>query len=128
MIHCFTTAYFDTFNLLYPFIDRQTFFSDTLIRVRIEGFSSDIDLVIALLVFALGELVIKGSRGNPIKVHRGRPSSVRGRTLLSPLGLILFNEARKRIGFVLIEYDLENIQIFSLAALYYESCSRHVEF
>jgi hypothetical protein len=42
--------------------------------------------------------------------------------------LALFNEARKRIGFVLTGCDLENVQIFSLAALYYQSCFRHVDF
>jgi hypothetical protein len=121
-------AYFDTFNFIYPFMDRQNFISDTLTRVHTEGFNGDTDSVIALLVFALGELAIEGSRGNPIEVHKGRPSGVRGGTSLRPPGLALFNEARKRIGFVLTECDLENVQIFSLAALYYESCSRHVDF
>jgi hypothetical protein len=122
------TAYFDTFNLIYPFMDRQYFISDTLTRVHAEGFNGDTDSVIALLVFALGELAIEGSCGNPIEVHEGRPSGVRGGTLSRPPGLALFNEARKRIGFVLTECDLENVQIFSLAALYYESCSRQVDF
>jgi hypothetical protein len=128
MMHRLATAYFDTFNFIYPFMDRQNFFSDTLTRVYTEGFNGDTDSVIALLVFALGELAIEGSRGNPIEVHEGRPSGVRGGTLSRPPGLALFNEARKRIGFVLTECDLENVQIFSLAALYYESCSRHVDF
>lgn len=69
MMDRLATAYFDTFNFIYPFMDRQNFTSDTLTRVRIEGFNGDTDSVIALLVFALGELAIEGSRGNPIKVH-----------------------------------------------------------
>ena len=72
------TAYFDTFNFIYPFMDRQIFTSDILVRVRTEGFDGDTDSVIALLVFALGELAIEGSRGNPIEVYQGRPSGASG--------------------------------------------------
>ena len=110
------TAYFDTFNLIYPFMDRQAFISDTLTKVHTEGFDGGLDSVIALLILALGELAIEGSRGNPIDVYKGRPSGVRGGTASQPPGLALFNEARKRIGFVLTDCDLENIQIYSLAA------------
>jgi hypothetical protein len=110
------TAYFDTFNFIYPFMDRQNFISDTLSRVHTEGFDGDTDSVIALLVFALGELAMEGSHGTPIEVYEGRPSGVRGGTASRPPGLALFNEARKRIGFVLTDCDLENVQIFSLAA------------
>jgi len=139
-------AYFDTFNFIYPFMDRQNFLSDTLTKVYTEGFDGDTDSVIALLVFALGELAIEGFRGSPIERHGNRSSGVRGGTSTRPPGLGLFNEARKRIGFVLTACDLENVQIFSLAAyvatscsdslrilahiltyrLYYECCSRHV--
>lgn len=110
------TAYFDTFNFLYPFMDRQNFTSETLSIVHTSGFSGDIASVIALLIFALGELAIDGSHGNPIDVYKGRPSGLRGGTLKIPPGLALFNEARKRIGFVLTGCDLENVQIFSLVA------------
>src|SRR5258706_3097168 len=109
-------AYFDSFNLLYPFMDRQNFLSDTLSKVHTEGFNGDTDSVIALLVFALGELALEGSYGPPINYHNGRPSGIHGGTLDRPPGLALFNEARKRLGFVLTECDLENVQIFSLAA------------
>jgi hypothetical protein len=110
------TAYFDTFNFIYPFMDRQNFISDTLMKVHTECFDSDPDSVIALLVFALGELAIEGSRGDPIEVYKGRPRGVRGGTASKPPGLALFNEARKRIGFVLTDCDLENVQIYSLTA------------
>jgi hypothetical protein len=116
IMHQLATAYFDTFNFIYPFMDRQNFISDTLTKVYTEGFNGDTESVIALLVFSLGELAIEGSRGNPIEVYNGRASGVRGGTASKPPGLALFNEARKRIGFVLTECDLENVQIYSLAA------------
>jgi hypothetical protein len=115
-MHQLASAYFDTFNLIYPFMDRQNFFSDTLEKVDTEGFDGDPDSVTALLIFALGQVAIEGSRGNPIEVYKGRPSGVRGGTAPKPPGLALFNEARKRIGFVFTDYDLENIQIYLLAA------------
>jgi hypothetical protein len=110
------TAYFDTFNLLYPLLDRQTFLADSMTRVLTEGFDGETDSVISLLVFALGELAIEGCRGDPIEVHEGRPSGVRGGTATRPPGLALFNEARKRIGFLLTECELENVQAFNLVA------------
>lgn len=116
LMHRLATAYFDTFNLLYPFMDRQNFLSDILSRVAVEGFDGDADSVLALLVFALGELAIDGSRGAPIGSHRGRPSGIRGGTALKPPGLALFNEARKQIGFVMTGCDLENVQILCLTA------------
>jgi hypothetical protein len=84
--------------------------------VHTEGFDGDLDSVIALLVFALGEVALEGSRRNLIKVFKGRPSGVRGGTAQTPLGLALVNKARKRIRFVLTDYDLVNVQIYSLAA------------
>ncbi|KAH8815239.1 hypothetical protein F5884DRAFT_169964 [Xylogone sp. PMI_703] len=122
------TAYFDTFNFMYPFMDRQTFMSETLSKVLVEGFNGDTESVIALLVFALGELAIEGIQGKPIGEQNGRLSGVRGGTSTKPPGLALFNEARKRIGFTLTECDLENVQIYSLAGIYLEACCRHLEF
>lgn len=110
------TTYFNTFNLLYPLLDKETFVSDTLTRVHSEGFDGDTDSVIALLVFALGEVAIEGATGDPIEVYKGRRSGIRGGNATKPPGLALFNEARKRIGFVLTDCELENVQIFSLAA------------
>ena len=115
-MHRLATAYFDSFNFLYPFMDRQHFMSTTLAKVYSEGFNGDNDSVLALLVFALGELSIDGSRGAPINVTAGHPSGIRGGTQDRPPGLAFFTEARRRIGFVLTECELENIQIYSLAA------------
>ncbi len=117
MMHTLANTYFDTFNLLYPFMDRQNFMSDTLTRVQSEGFDGDSESVIALLVFALGEVAIDGSRGKPIEQDKnGRYSGVRGGSILKPPGLAFFNEARKRIGFVLTGCELETVQIYSLMA------------
>lgn len=110
-------AYFDTFNLLFPILDRQFFMSDTLPSLFNRGFGQGITSTIAFLVFALGEVAIAGTEGLPIHVHshNGRPSGIRGGSKGEPPGLDLFNEARKRMGFNLTECSLENVQIFALA-------------
>jgi hypothetical protein len=115
-MHNLANAYFDTFNFLYPFMDRHNFLSDTLTKVGTEGFGGDTESVIALLVFALGELALEGYRGPPVEIYKGRASGVRGGTASKPPGLALFNEARKRIGFVLTDCELENVQIYCLMA------------
>ncbi|KAF7905491.1 uncharacterized protein EAF01_006012 [Botrytis porri] len=110
-------SYFDTFNFLYPFMDRQTFLSDTLVKVVSEGFDRDMESVIALLIFALGEVALEGSCGSPVDIYQARPSGIRGGSGPSkPPGLSFFNEAMKRIGCVLTECSLENVQMFFLTA------------
>ncbi|PVH88250.1 hypothetical protein DL98DRAFT_544144 [Cadophora sp. DSE1049] len=111
-----TAAYFDTFNFLYPFMDRRTFESDTLAKVCSEGFDDDVDSVIALMIFCLGEVAIEGLTGTPVSEFKGLPSGVRGGSTGRPPGLALFNEARKCLGFVITDSELENVQIFSLFA------------
>ena len=109
IIHQLATVYFNTFNLMYPFIDRQNFILDSLAKVYTEGFGVDLDSIITLLVFILGELAKDRSCGNPIEEYKGRPSGIWGGKALNPPGIALFNKARKYIGFVLTGYNLENI-------------------
>lgn len=108
-------SYFDTFNLLYPFLDRQNFLLETLVKVNSEGFNGDTDSVIALLVFALGKLAIDQGCVCESHAHHAGKGVFKG-SAERPPGLALFNEARKRIGFVMTECDLENVQVFCLAA------------
>jgi len=105
------TSYFDTFNLFDPFMDRQHFMENTLVKVHTGGFREDNDSVIALLIFVLGEMSREGSSGNPINTVEGRPSGVRGGSSNTPPGMTLFTEARRRLDFVLIDCELENVQI-----------------
>lgn len=95
------TVYFNTFNILYPFMDREGFLTKTLQAVKDQGFDSDAPSVTALLIFALGEVA---------EDTLSRRSSDR-----YP-GIKLYNEARKRMGFVQTSCDVDNVQICSLAA------------
>jgi len=108
-------AYFDTFNFLFPVLDRQTFFSGIMTSILNDGLGDGISSTLAFLVFALGEAAIAGTQGVPVTLYNNRPSGVRGGTVSKPPGIALFNEARKRMGFSLTDCSLENVQVFALA-------------
>lgn len=101
------TSYFNTFNMLYPFMDREGFMTDIIPSVRSEGFDSDALSILALLVFALGEVAEDCLEEPPRYGENSRERYP---------GIKLFNEARKRIGFVITHCELEHVQIFSLMA------------
>jgi hypothetical protein len=106
--------YFNTFNYLYPFMDREWFFTNTL-PTALEGSKrAEEKKIITLLVLALGQLAQEGSGGTPISRTGNRCNGVRGGTADLPPGVSLFDEARQRLGFVATQYELENVQIFAL--------------
>lgn len=125
----YTDAYFNTFNVLCPILNHDAFTNDIVARLLRDGYADgDPQAVLALMVFALGQLAIEGVFGNPISVNAGVPSGYRGGTAERPPGLEIFNEARRRLGFVVTLCTLENVQILLLQATYYESNSRHLDF
>ncbi|KAI1079428.1 hypothetical protein F5B20DRAFT_163700 [Whalleya microplaca] len=123
-----TKSYFETFNLMYPIIDRQAFQSEVLPAIAGHGLDESSTSTLACLIFALGEVAISGIQGAPIVAREGRPSGIKGGSTERPPGLSFFNEARRRMGFNLTECSLENVQMFALAALYYQTCCCHMEF
>ena len=125
----FCDAYFNTFNILFPLLDRDTFMNGVVAPLLRDGYADgDPKAVLALLVFALGKVAIEGVFERPISVIDGQPSGFRGGSAEKPPGLAIFNEARRRIGFVSHESSLENIQILLLEAIYYEANARHLDF
>jgi hypothetical protein len=108
-------AYFDSINLFFPILSRESFMSETLPAVFNHGFSESMSATIAYLVFALGEAALAGADGIPVHIYNGHASGVRGGTKERPPGLDYFNEARRRMGFHLSECSLENVQMFALA-------------
>lgn len=125
----YAAAYFDTFGVLYPVLDEDVFMTGVVARVLQNGFvDGDIDAVLALTVFALGQTAIEGTLGGSIRSHDGGPSGFRGGSVENPPGIELFCEARRRLGFVVTSCSLENIQILLLQGTYYEANARHLEF
>jgi hypothetical protein len=125
----YADAYFDTFGVLYPVLDQDVFMTEVVARVLRNGYvNGDIDAVLALTVFALGQTAIEGTLGGSISRHEGVSSGFRGGSVENPPGIELFCEARRRLGFVVTSCSLENIQILLLQGTYYEANARHLEF
>lgn len=124
----YTDAYFHSFNAYRPILDYEPFSRDIVGRVLRYGFvDGDPQTVLAFLVFALGQMAIDGSR-RPSFTQRGKSSGLREGTAAEPPGTRMFNEARRRLGFVLSTGSLETVQIQLLQATYYEANCRHVDF
>lgn len=99
-----------TFNMLLPLLDLDLFMDSIVTRVLREGYrNDDLESVVALLVFALGQLAIEGVTGRPAGGSKDDASGFRGGTIEKPPGLGLFNEARRRIGMINMQPCLENV-------------------
>lgn len=109
-------AFFRSFHTIYPILDRRHFYSDTLS----EAYSSSFDqndgcAALVLLVLALGALAKEGVSGKPIlEESTGRSTGIRGGTPQRPPGLAFWNEATRRLGGMISQYDLNMLQCFIL--------------
>lgn len=109
--------YFNTFNMLYLILDRPHFMEVVLPKVARYGFGDgDHESIIALLVFSLGKVAFEGTWSPPLDNGLDFESGLRGGTFDSPPGLDVFNEARRRIGFVSYHCSTESIQVQLLTA------------
>lgn len=128
-VHEYSAAYFNTFNVLLPLFDLEIFMGGAVSRLSREGYKDDDpEGVLALLIFALGQLAIEGVVGRPTSACNNEFSGFRGGTIEQPPGLGLFNEARRRIGMVNTQPCLEYVQIILLQATYFEASARHLDF
>jgi hypothetical protein len=122
-------AYFSSFNVLAPILNREVFMAETLALILREGFrDSEPESVLTLFVIALGHVAMDGVFERPISMVNGQPSGFRGGSARSPPGLEVFNEARRRLGIISTDMTLENVQIMLLQATYFEASSRHLDF
>lgn len=68
-------SYFDTFNLIYPIMDRQIFQAEVLPAIASRGFDESSSSTLACLVFALGEVAMSAVQGVPTAVSAFQTSS-----------------------------------------------------
>lgn len=129
LIQEYSDAYFNTFNVLCPILNQDAFMNNVVAPLVREGYADgDPNTVLALMVFALGKVAVEGVFGQPISLQANSPSGFRGGTMDKPPALEIFNEARRRMGFVMTLCSLENVQILLLQATYYEANARHLDF
>jgi hypothetical protein len=102
----FSIMYFNTFNYLYPFLDRECFFSQTLPKAMEALAQSKDETTITLLVLALGQLAHEGALGVLVTTTSNRPSGVRGGSANLPPGFSLFSKAEMRIAFTALPWKV----------------------
>uniref|UniRef100_A0A093UKU9 Sterol uptake control protein 2 n=1 Tax=Talaromyces marneffei PM1 TaxID=1077442 RepID=A0A093UKU9_TALMA len=125
-------AFFSLFHPFTPFMDKHFFFSLTLGTVIKHGFSTTIETCLVLNVMALGCLAVRayeeadfplpGTMGD----HFERPAWFEA-VLEDPPGLSFFNEARKRMGFLMEKNNLSSCQYYLLSAMYYTQIIRPLD-
>lgn len=120
-----STAFFETFNLLHPIVDRQQFTSATLPGIMSNGLDDSVETTLAYLIFALGQVAIAETPSTlPANTHHDHPT---GSSNAYPPGLTFFNEARRRMGFHLATCTLETVQMLALAGIYFGTTYHHTE-
>ncbi|KXJ90093.1 putative C6 finger domain protein [Microdochium bolleyi] len=130
-------AYFTTFHLAHPILDRGVFSHHTLSVAIQRGFDYDIESCVVLTVMALGCWGIRASReagfaaSTPRTTHYLDDPSLEqylghgGRDGIP--GLTFFNEARKRVGFLRNENGMQNCQFHLLNGLFYAQLVRPMD-
>jgi len=123
-------AYFNTFNVIHPLLDRDTFIAEVVTPIIQNGYEDgNVGACLTLLVLSLGQVAIDGVYGAPLSTSpTGEPSGLRGGSIDHPPGLDMFNEARRLIGYSITNCTLENVQIYLLQGTYFEACARHMDF
>ncbi|KAL1304254.1 hypothetical protein AAFC00_000669 [Neodothiora populina] len=127
-MHVLSSAYFATFNVLYPILDHKTFETEVLIPIQKHGFSNNSpNICLGLVVFALGEIAVSAQDGLPIK--NGRPASNDSKSENDgvPPGLALYVEAGRRFGPFTATSSITIAQMLLLQATYLGACARYAE-
>ncbi|KAF2194920.1 C6 zinc finger domain-containing protein [Zopfia rhizophila CBS 207.26] len=128
-------AYFAIFNRITPVLDKFHFFSSTLGLAMENDFGYDIETCLVLNVLALGCLAVKAyEEGNFHLPSRSAPTGSEFESpewydlvVDDPPGLKFFNEARKRMGFLMCQNDLRSGQFYMLSTLYYAQILRPID-
>jgi hypothetical protein len=126
----YCASYFSTFNTMFPLLILDDFMNNTVAGVLRYGYGDDDpESIVALLVFALGQLAMEDAFNPLTGMYDGTNGSVRHGTGDRPSSsLEIFNEARRRTGMTATRPCLFNVQIMLLQATYFEACARHADF
>lgn len=121
MIKGLADAFFSVFNPFTPIMDKSFFFSFTLGSAIESGFGYTMESCLVLNVLALGCLaVLAHQEGNyPLpgtQSHRFEPPEWMNVVYEEQPGLRFFNEARRRIGFLMCDNDIQSCQFYLLSS------------
>ncbi|KAJ5104512.1 transcriptional regulator family: Fungal Specific TF [Penicillium alfredii] len=132
MIKGLADAFFSVFNPFTPIMDKAFFFSFTLGSAIESGFGYTVESCLVLNVLALGCLaVLAHQEGNyPLpgtQSHRFEPPEWMNVVFGEQPGLRFFNEARRRIGFLMCDNDIQSCQFYLLSSVYYNQILRPMD-
>ncbi|KGO45517.1 Transcription factor, fungi [Penicillium expansum] len=132
MIRGLADAFFSVFNPSTPIMDKGFFFSFTLGSAIESGFGSNLESCLVLNVLALGCLAVRAyQEGNyPLpgtQGHRFEPPEWMNVVYEEQPGLRFFNEARRRIGFLMCDNDIQSCQFYLLSSVYYSQIPRPMD-
>lgn len=128
-IQDYTDAYFKTYHTLLPILDEKEFVEDVVARVICGNYpDGDPRTVLALTVFALGQMALECTVRQKASRERRFRSGFRSGSAGRPPGIELFCEARRRLGFISTSCTLDNVQILLLQGTYYEANARHMDY
>jgi hypothetical protein len=121
MIRGLADAFFNVFNPFTPIMDKGFFFSFTLGSAIESGFGYNLESCLVLNVLALGCLAVMAyQEGNyPLPGthgHRFEPPEWMNVVYEEQPGLRFFNEARRRIGFLMCDNDIQSCQFYLLSS------------
>ncbi|KKK12510.1 hypothetical protein ARAM_006924, partial [Aspergillus rambellii] len=122
MIKGLSNAFFATFNPFTPILDKNFYFALTLGAVMESGFGYTMDSCLVLSILALGCLAVHAHQegdyplpGTTTQTGRFEPPDWMPVVQEDPPGLRFFNEARRRIGFLMCDNDLQSCQFYLLS-------------
>ncbi|PVH98265.1 C6 zinc finger domain-containing protein [Periconia macrospinosa] len=135
VVKALADAYFAVFHRNTPVLDKFHFFSSTLGLAMESDFGYDIESCLVLVVLALGCLGVKAYEEGNFALPSRSSSFGTGfvhpewyeLVLDEPAGLKFFNEARKRIGFLMSQNNLFIGQFYMLSTLYYAQLLRPID-
>lgn len=114
-------AFFTTFNPFTPIMDKKFYYAFTLGAAIESGFGYTMESCLVLNIMALGCLAVQAHReGNyPLPGSRStrfEPPEWMPVVQEEPPGLRFFNEARRRIGFLMCGNDIQSCQFYLLSS------------
>jgi hypothetical protein len=132
MVKGLADAFFATFNPFTPIMDKNFFFAFTLGAAIESSFGYTMESCLLLNVLALGCLAVQAHHeGNyPLPGTRSggfEPPDWMDVVDEEPPGLRFFNEARRRIGFLMCDNDIQSCQFYLLSSVYYSQILRPMD-
>ncbi|KAL4820472.1 hypothetical protein BDW67DRAFT_95579 [Aspergillus spinulosporus] len=132
MIKGLSTAFFATISPFTPIMDKNFYFAFTLGAAIESGFGYTMESCLVLIIMALGCLAVHAHHEGdyPLPGSRGshfEPPDWLGVVQEEPPGLRFFNEARRRIGFLMCDNDIQSCQFYLLSSVYYQQILRPMD-